>query len=405
MTGGALFTDPFAVGAVVTVLIALAFFLDRRLRIFSFFGTAIMVITGAAVLVNLRVIPPSIPVGDQQEINPIYVFAADFAVPLAIVLLLMTADLRSLRRLGRPAITAFVLGAVGTLAGAFVGGLLLAGAIGPETWKISGQFAGSYIGGGVNYAAVGEAVGTSDTLFATGAAADTLMTNLWFVLTALIPVVLLRFYPSIYGGRSQDDEDGPPEGEADGETDAAEEYWEKREISIYHIVYLLALTFVIVAVSTLIATPINEVLGFEIPVELWYTTLALLAALTPANRFNGGEEIGNVLLHYFFAVLGAGAVLSTLVGKGPVIFLFLVVLVTIHGLIIFGVGRLLKIEIETLSVASQACVGGPSTALALAISKQWRALVTPAVLIGVLGYAIGNYAGVGMAFLLRAIIG
>ena len=404
MTGEALFTDPFSVGAVVTVLIALAFFLDRRLRIFSFFGTAIMVITATAVLVNLRVIPPSIPVGDQQTINPIYVFAADYAVPLAIVLLLMTADLRSLRRLGRPAIMAFGLGAVGTLIGAFVGGLLLAGAIGPESWKISGQFAGSYIGGGVNYAAVGEAVGTSDTLFATGAAADTLMTNLWFVLTALIPVVLLRFYPSIYGGRT-DAVNGPPEEEADGETGVSKEYWEKREISIYHIVYLLALTFVIVAVSTLIATPINEVLGFEIPVELWYTTLALLAALTPANRLNGGEEIGNVLLHYFFAVLGAGAVLSTLVGKGPIIFLFLVVLVTIHGLIIFGVGRLLKIEIETLSVASQACVGGPSTALALAISKQWRSLVTPAVLIGVLGYAIGNYAGVGMAFLLRAITG
>ena len=150
MTGGALFTDPFAVGAVVTVLIALAFFLDRRLRLFSFFGTAIVVITGAALLVNLRVIPPSIPVGDQQTINPIYVFASDYAVPLAIVLLLMTADLRSLRRLGRPATMAFVLGAVGTLIGAFVGGLLLAGAIGPESWKISGQLAGAYIGGGVN---------------------------------------------------------------------------------------------------------------------------------------------------------------------------------------------------------------------------------------------------------------
>jgi uncharacterized membrane protein len=405
MTGDALLNDPFAVGAVVTVLIALAFFLDRRFRLFSFFGTAIFVITGAALLVNFRVIPPSIPVGDQQTINPIYVFAADYAVPLAIVLLLMTADLRSLRRLGRPAITAFVLGAVGTLVGAFVGGLLLAGAIGPESWKISGQFAGSYIGGGVNYAAVGEAVGTSDALFATGAAADTLMTNLWFVLTALIPVVLLRFYPSIYGGRTDGEDGAPGGGAADGDGAAEGEYWEKREISIYHIVYLLAVTFVIVAVSTLVAAPVNALLGFEIPVELWYTTLALLAALTPANRFNGGEEIGNVLLHYFFAVLGAGAVLSTLVGKGPIIFLFLVVLVAIHGLLVFGVGRLLKIEIETLSVASQACVGGPSTALALAISKQWRALVTPAVLIGVLGYAIGNYVGVGMAYLLRALTG
>ena len=123
------------------------------------------------------------------------------------------------------------------------------------------------------------------------------------------------------------------------------------------------------------------------------------------NRLNGGEELGNFLLHLFFAVLGAGTVLSTLIGQGPVFFLFLVILVAIHALVVFGIGRWRKIEIETLSVASQACVGGPSTALALAISKQWRALVTPAVLIGVLGYAIGNYAGVGMAFLLRAITG
>lgn len=398
--GEPLFSDPFAVGALVTLLIALAFFLDRRFRIFSFFGTAILVITGAAILVNLRIIPPSVPVGDQQEINPIYVFAGEYAVPLAIVLLLMTADLGSLRRLGRPATLAFVLGAVGTTIGAFVAALLLSGAIGEETWKLGGQFTGSYIGGGVNYAAVGEALNMSDTLFATGAAADTVTTNLWFVMTALIPVVLLRFYPSIYGGRRPDDEGGTPA--ADYE---AEEYWERKEISVYDIVYLLGATFVVVAVSTLISTPINEAVGFEIPVEIWYTTLALLAALTPVNGLSGGEEIGNVLLHWFFVVLGAGAVLSTLVEKGPVVFLFLLILVSIHGLIIFGGGRLLKIEIETLSVASQACVGGPSTSLALAISKRWRALVTPAVVIGVLGYAIGNYAGIGMGFLLRAIIG
>jgi uncharacterized membrane protein len=398
--GEPLLSDPFAVGAVVTLLIALAFFLDRRLRIFSFFGTAIMVITGAAILVNLRVIPPSIPVGGQQEINPVYVFAGEYAVPLAIVMLLMTADLGSLRRLGRPATLAFVLGAVGTAIGAFVAALLLSGAIGEETWKLGGQFTGSYIGGGVNYAAVGEALNMSDTLFATGAAADTVTTNLWFVMTALIPVVLLRFYPSIYGGRRSDDEGGTPAAD-----DEAEEYWERKEISVYDIVYLLAATFVVVAVSTLISTPINEAVGFEIPVEIWYTTLALLAALTPVNRLSGDEEIGNVLLHWFFVVLGAGVVLSTLVEKGPVVFLFLLILVCIHGLIIFGGGRLLKIEIETLSVASQACVGGPSTSLALAISKRWRALVTPAVLMGVLGYAIGNYAGVGMGFLLRAIIG
>jgi hypothetical protein len=77
MSGEALITSPFGVGAVVTTLIALTFWLDRRFRLFSFLGTAILVITGVAILVNVRVIPPSVPVGDQQTVNPFYVFAGD----------------------------------------------------------------------------------------------------------------------------------------------------------------------------------------------------------------------------------------------------------------------------------------------------------------------------------------
>src|SRR4028118_1608184 len=165
MTGQALITSPFGVGAVVTVLIALTFWLDRRFRFFSFLGTAIMVITGVALLVNVRVIPPSVPVGDQQTINPFYIFASDYAVPLAIVLLLATADLRSLRLLGRSAILAWIRAAVGSILGTAVAVVLLSGAIGPESWKLGGMYAASYIGGGVNYTAGGEAVNASDSLF------------------------------------------------------------------------------------------------------------------------------------------------------------------------------------------------------------------------------------------------
>src|SRR4028119_2196650 len=121
MTGQALIPSPFGVGAVVTVLIALTFWLDRRFRFFSFLGTAILVITGVALLVNVRVIPSSVPVGDQQTVNPFYVFASDYAVPLAIVLLLATADLRSLRLLGRSAILAWGLAGAGAVPGTGAG--------------------------------------------------------------------------------------------------------------------------------------------------------------------------------------------------------------------------------------------------------------------------------------------
>ncbi|GGE29750.1 hypothetical protein GCM10011571_34920 [Marinithermofilum abyssi] len=64
-----------------------------------------------------------------------------------------------------------------------------------------------------------------------------------------------------------------------------------------------------------------------------------------------------------------------------------------------------KIDEETLAVASQACVGGPSTALALATSKGWMWLVTPAVLPGVLGYAVGNYVGIAVGHGMRILLG
>lgn len=383
MPSDALITTPFGVGAMITSLIAVSFWLDRRFRLFSFLGTAILVISGGALLVNFGVIPPSVGV---DTIHPIYVFANDYAVPLAIVLLLLSSDLSRLRSLGRSAVVAILLGMIGTMVGAGVAIGLTASWIGPEAWKLGGQFAASYIGGGVNYAAVGNALDTSETLFATGAAADNIMTNVWMVMTAILPALLIRWYPSI---RRQTAKRAEEQGI---------EFWNRKGVSIQDLVLLAAVTFTVVAIAESVTPVINRWAGFEIPSVIWYTTLALLlAAFTPVNRLRGGGEVGNFLLHFFFATMGAGTILSTLVNKGPVVFLFLSVMVGVHALILFGMGRIFKVEIEMLAVASQACVGGPSTALALASSKRWTPLITPAVLLGVLGYAVGNYVGIFMA--------
>ena len=102
--------------------------------------------------------------------------------------------------------------------------------------------------------------------------------------------------------------------------------------------------------------------------------------------------------------MGAGTILNTLVEKGPVVFLFLVLVIAIHALIVFGVGKWFKLEVEMLAVASQAAIGGPSTALALASSKGWASLMTHAVLMGIFGYAVGNYIGIMVGNLMRMII-
>ena len=69
------------------------------------------------------------------------------------------------------------------------------------------------------------------------------------------------------------------------------------------------------------------------------------------------------------------------------------ILVLIHGLVIFGVGAMLKMDWDVIAVVSQANVGGNTTALASAESLNRADLLIPGVLVGSLGNAVGTYAG------------
>jgi uncharacterized membrane protein len=143
-----------------------------------------------------------------------------------------------------------------------------------------------------------------------------------------------------------------------------------------------------------------------IPKIIWLTTLVLaLAQLPIIRKLSGSVVIGNFLLLLFLASNGAKSVVSHIVEVGPAIFWFAAGTVAIHGVIIFGIGWLLKMNGDLLAVASQANVGGATTAMALAGSRRRPDLILPGVAVGMLGNAVGNYAGIAIAYATRALIG
>jgi uncharacterized membrane protein len=84
----------------------------------------------------------------------------------------------------------------------------------------------------------------------------------------------------------------------------------------------------------------------------------------------------------------------------PLLVVLVVILLSIHLAILLGVGRLVGLTLPELVTASNAAVLGATTAPALAAARGWHDLVTPGVLVGVLGYAIGTLAGTAVFHLL-----
>ncbi len=388
--------SPLYLSAAVVAITALGFWLERNVRFLSRVGASLLVIVLGALLSNLGLVPAR---------SPVYGAITGPVTSLAIAWLLLSVHIGDLKLVGPRMVAAFGLAAAGTVLGAAAGTLLFSPHFAENAWRLAGAFTGTYTGGSLNFVAVGRGLELPETLFAGATAADNLTTGLWLGSCLLLPVWLRRFYPAPIPGEEDGADRGPDEGDAEHDSSAermaetAHPFFRTAPVSVLSLAKLIALGFLLLAAARGMGTLVPGV-----PTVLWLTTLALAVAHVPRfSRMDGAMQLGNFALHLFFAVIGIYSVIGQILTVGVSVFFFTLVVVGIHGLVVFGGGRLLNMDVGTLSVASQAAVGGPSSALAVAVSRRWRALILPGVTVGLIGYAAGNYLGYGIGYVVRAL--
>jgi uncharacterized membrane protein len=267
------------------------------------------------------------------------------------------------------------------VAGALLAGILFAQRFPAEAHQLAGTLTGTYVGGSLNFAAVGRAVGLPDDLFVAASAADNILTAAWIGVTLLFPRPTRRPAAAV-PETTGDDPKGP--------------WGAGSPLSLGDLAWLLALglALVLAAERTAQLTP-------GVPSILWLTTFALaVAQLPPVRRLAGSFELGMLALHAFFVLIGIGSRVAEILTVGLAVFWFTLLVVAVHGMVTFAAARLARLDGDTTAVASQAAVGGPSTALALASARGRPDLLAPGAIAGLLGYALGNYLGLGVAYLL-----
>jgi uncharacterized membrane protein len=354
-------------------------------------------------LSNLRVMPSASPVYDVVE---------GYLVPLAIPLLLFRANLFEMVRATGSLFAAVNVAIVGTLLGVFVAAFFFRGRM-EQIPEASGIMAASYIGGGVNFFAVKQIFNVDENLTGPLLVADNVVMAGAFLLLfwfADRPFFRRHFrHPHSAGVDAS-------------AVRLSAQHWQRKPIALIDIAKALAVAIAITAAAQVIAGVIRQslaarpdgsgVMAAAIGRSLvgspfvWLTVLSVLVAtLFPKalGRIHGADELGAYLLYIFLFVIGLPADLWLVLSSVPQMFLFCAVIAAVNIAVLLGAGYVCRMKLEDLLLASNATLGGPPTAAAMAISKGWHKLVLPGLLIGLWGYVVGTFLGIVVVEALRRI--
>ena len=300
---------------------------------------------------------------------------------LAIAELLLAIKLQTVLSPARKLLPLYGAALLATLAGVLIGAVLLEGPLAEQRSILAGLYTATFSGGTLNFVSVGRTLSPPPSLLALATAADQIVFTLWFAISLgwgrrhrpLAPVAIsTQSIPAVSSAS------------IDGDVRSG---------------WLEALVWGLVAVSAndLIRRAVATI-GLEIPSILVLTSVALLMAQLPgAHGRRSCYGLGLVLIQPFFVVIGLGTPLAGVLAEGRWILLYAALVVGAHVGVVLLLRRRNRFPLHELLVASQAAIGGPSTALALAAGLDRDDLAVAGVALGLLGYVIGTYLGVAVA--------
>lgn len=379
--------------AFLTGWAAFSIYLEQKYAWASKISGAIIALIGAMVLSNLKVIPTQAPAYDQVW---------GYVVPLGITLLLFQCDIKKIWKESGRLLIIFLISSIGTMLGAIIGFLVLRNII-PNLNMVAAMMSGSYIGGGVNFAAIASAFEVPGDLVSAAVIADNLLMALYFFVLISIPSIALFRKAFKHPHIDEVEKIG-----SNSDSTIASKYWGKKEMSLKDIAFAISFAFIIVAVSNEIANLFKTIIPTSNAVlsilntllsnhYLIITTVTMLLATFFSKTFSNiksAQEIGTFLMYIFFVVIGVPASIPLILQKSPLLLVYCVVMVVVNMLVTFIGAKIFKFDLEEAILASNANIGGPTTAAAMAISKGWNKLVGPILIVGTLGYIIGNYFGI-----------
>jgi uncharacterized membrane protein len=370
---------------------ALLCILSVRYRIINKIGIVVFTYAGGLIIGIANIVP--------DYITDIQTNLAGFTILVGIPLVLFSENIVKWTKMAKTTFISLLLGVVSVVVLVFAGYFIFRDRI-PEIGKVSGMMIGIYTGGTANLAAIARGLNVDQELFILTHTVELAVgaVILLFLITAAKPLFGLFMKPY----RSTGHQDNP---DLDvGDFESYEGFF--RRSSISDILKAFGIALVIFGIGFGLMTFFEEDTKFTVGV-LTVTTLGILISLVPSvNSMKRSFQLGMYFIYIFCMIVASQADMVSLFSPDNAelllnMFLFILLVIVgslvVHSLLswIFG------ISVDDYVITSTALANSPPFVPVVAAAMRNKEVVIPGMIIGVIGYAIGNYLGVAIAYLLK----
>jgi uncharacterized membrane protein len=383
--------------------------------VFAFLAMLVATIFWVSGLPRLKktfeVIPPVIYVyflpmiattlGITPSSSAAYDWMTTYLLPFALLLLMISIDLKSIVRLGPTALFMVVAGTVGIIIGGPISLAIFKGFLPADAWKGFAALSGSWIGGTANMVAVAESVGTPDSAFGPIIVVDTVVGYGWMGV-----LLLFSGYQAFFDRKTH------------ARTGAIEET-NRRLAEMNQDRHPTALRDVAVMIGMGMAGAVaSVVLGARLPTLgdptiISKTTWAVLVVVTGGLALSftrlrefekvGASGLGYTALYLLLAGIGAQADLKAVL-QAPVFLAAGAVWIAIHVGVLLLAARIVRAPLFFVATGSMANIGGAASAPVVA-GVYHPAMAPVGLLMAVAGYILGIYGALVCAWLLGIVGG
>ncbi len=381
---------------------ALLMFLQARWPVFRKIG-AIMPAYAVGILVSVTGLSRSADPETAHLLAGLQTWLQNLCVPLGIPLLLFSSDFKQWRSRWKQVAVAFAVGIAAVMAAVTAAYYLFRGQAVPELTKAAGLMVGFYTGGTPNVASLKMALQPSAETFLLVNSFEIVIT--FFLLAFLILggyKLMRRWLP--YEKPSAAVEAAAP---ADGTDTAASRRALARAGSMedYRFMFrrpmltgwlcALGLAVLIAGVAmafSLLFSPDYRVVA----IVLGITTLSIAVSFVGrVRRLPKSFELGMYFILVFSIVIASDFSLARLSPGTEGLFYFIATVLGLSLALHCLLAKLCRVEADTFTISMTALIFSPPFVPTVAGAMGNRGCMLTGIVVGLLGYALGNYLGIG----------